>query len=64
MLARKVWGNGYMKEALTAVFQYAKQELRLLELRADIDERNVRSVHLFLALGFRQDSKTLYTRKL
>lgn len=64
MLAREVWGHGYMKEALTAVFLHAKQVLGLAELRADIDEPNLRSIRLFLSLGFQRVDTRFYVRKL
>ena len=64
MLSREAWGKGYMTEALSAVLQYAKQELDLVALRAVIDEPNVRSVRLLRSLGFQQISATQYSRKL
>ncbi|MEM8529435.1 MAG: GNAT family N-acetyltransferase [Chloroflexota bacterium] len=47
MLARKAWGNGYMREALGSVLAYAHQILALTRLRADIDHPNTRSIRLF-----------------
>lgn len=64
MLAREFWGHGYMKEALSAVFLHAKQTLGLTELRAEIDEPNLRSIRLFLALGFQRVDTRFYARKL
>lgn len=64
LMAREFQGQGYMREALTALFRYAAQELRLAALRAEIDELNTRSIRLFLSLGFQKASTTLYVRKL
>lgn len=64
LLTREFRGQGYMREALSALFRYAAQELRLVALRAEIDELNTRSIHLFLSLGFQKAGTTLYVRKL
>jgi RimJ/RimL family protein N-acetyltransferase len=51
-LARAYWGKGYMREALTAVVDYAFGPFGLRRLEADIDPRNLRSVHALEQLGF------------
>jgi len=52
MLARNTWGQGFMREALRRMFAWARHELGLASLRADIDAANLRSMRLFAALGF------------
>jgi ribosomal-protein-alanine N-acetyltransferase len=54
-LAREHWGNGYMQEALTALFNYAFGELNLHRLEADVDPRNASSIRTLEKLGFRQE---------
>lgn len=60
MLARKAWGKGYMHEALVAIFGYAKQNLGLVCLQADIDTHNTRAIRLFRTLGFQYVHATFY----
>lgn len=65
LLARAQWGRGIMREALVAMFAYAKVWLGLTRLRADIDAANERSIKLFEALGFRRaHDDSLYERDL
>lgn len=60
LLARKAWGKGYMHEALIAMFRYAKLDLGLICLRADIDAHNTRAIRLFRTFGFQHVHATFY----
>ena len=51
-LARDQWGNGLMREAVTALIDFAFRKLELRRLEADADPRNARSVALLEKLGF------------
>lgn len=62
LLARSVWGCGYMLEALHEVIRYAFYELEVTLLQADIDAPNHRSIRLFNNLGFVYKSGTVYSR--
>ncbi len=52
LLSRRHWGRGLMQEALTRLFVFAREELDLELLLADVDDDNRRSRHLFETLGF------------
>jgi RimJ/RimL family protein N-acetyltransferase len=52
LLARRYWGRGLMREALSAMFGFAVDQLSLRLLLADIDEDNLASQQLFASLGF------------
>ena len=52
MLASHAWGNGYMREALTAFISYGFTELELNRIEADTDPRNERSMQLLERLNF------------
>jgi ribosomal-protein-alanine N-acetyltransferase len=54
-LGREHWGKGYMREALTALLDYAFGELNLHRLEADVDPRNASSIRTLERLGFRQE---------
>ena len=54
-LGREHWGNGYMREALVALFDFAFGELKLHRLEADVDPRNAASIHLLERLGFKKE---------
>ncbi|HEV7904322.1 MAG TPA: GNAT family N-acetyltransferase [Pyrinomonadaceae bacterium] len=54
-LGREHWGNGYMREALTSLLDYAFGELNLHRLEADVDPRNASSIRTLERLGFRQE---------
>jgi [ribosomal protein S5]-alanine N-acetyltransferase len=49
------WKQGYMREALAALFDYAFGTLKLRRLEADIDPRNENSLRIVGKLGFRQE---------
>lgn len=52
VLGQAHWGHGYMREALTALINYAFEQMSLRTLDATVDVRNVRSIRLLLGLGF------------
>jgi RimJ/RimL family protein N-acetyltransferase len=54
-LSREHWGNGYMREALTALLNYSFGELNLHRLEADVDPRNALSIRTLEKLGFRRE---------
>ena len=51
-LAGGHWGRGYMREALTAILDYAFDVLDLNRVEADIDPRNSASARALERLGF------------
>ena len=51
LLNSSYWRQGYMSEALNLLLNHAKLK-GLVEVAADIDEPNFRSVGLFKSLGF------------
>jgi len=54
-LGREYWGRGLMSEALTALIQFAFDELELIRLEADTDPRNTASIRLLERMGFVQE---------
>jgi RimJ/RimL family protein N-acetyltransferase len=52
ILGRAYWGEGLMREALSAVIDFGFARFGLQTLNADIDAPNVRSLALFQRLGF------------
>ncbi|MGB5132138.1 MAG: GNAT family N-acetyltransferase [Steroidobacteraceae bacterium] len=54
-LGQEYWGCGYMKEALTALVDFAFGELGMRRLEADIDPRNAGSLRAVERLGFRRE---------
>jgi RimJ/RimL family protein N-acetyltransferase len=54
-LARSYWKKGYMREALTAVIDYAFGALGARRLEADIDPRNESSLRALEQLGFQRE---------
>jgi ribosomal-protein-alanine N-acetyltransferase len=54
-LARAYWGQGLMREALTASLSHAFDALHLHRIEADVDPRNTASGKLLVRLGFRQE---------
>ena len=55
MLAPAGWGQGYMREALSSLLDYAFAELDLNRIEADTDPRNERSTALLERLGFTKE---------
>lgn len=51
-LARSHWGRGYATEAATACLRYAFERLRLPELVASVDSRNIASQRVLEKIGF------------
>ncbi len=51
-LAREFWRQGYMKEALEAILNYAFGQLNFHRIEADVDPRNAASIHTLERLGF------------
>lgn len=54
-LAAAYWGRGYAREALALALAEAFGPLRLHRVEADIDPRNLASIRLVEALGFRHE---------
>jgi ribosomal-protein-alanine N-acetyltransferase len=52
VLGQAHWGQGCMREALTALINYAFDQMSLCTVNATVDVRNVRSNRLLLGLGF------------
>lgn len=53
------WGKGYASEAVEATLQYAKQQLKLNTLYADINEDNQPSIKLINKFGFSETERYL-----
>lgn len=51
-MASTAWGKGFMNEALTALINFAFEELDLNRIEADIDPRNIASLRSIERLGF------------
>jgi [ribosomal protein S5]-alanine N-acetyltransferase len=51
-LARSQWGRGFATEAAAACLRYAFESLRLPELSASVDSRNVASQRVLEKIGF------------
>lgn len=54
-LGRAAWGQGLMREALGALFDFAFDRLALHRLEADVDPRNARSLAVLERHGFRRE---------
>jgi RimJ/RimL family protein N-acetyltransferase len=54
-LGRAHWGKGYMREALSALLEYAFRTLGLHRIEADVDPRNEASIRLLERLGFQKE---------
>jgi RimJ/RimL family protein N-acetyltransferase len=54
-LGRPYWGQGYMKEALRAVVDYAFNSLDFHRIEADVDPRNEASLRTLERLGFKRE---------
>lgn len=55
MLGRAAWGQGYAREAVAALLDWAFDALRLHRVEADVDPRNLRSIRLLEGLGFARE---------
>lgn len=49
------WNKGFATEAITAILNYAKKELNLHRISAEIEPANTASLKLLQKLGFKQD---------
>lgn len=54
-LASAYWKNGYMREALSALLDYAFGTMKLRRLEADVDPRNASSLRILQKLGFSRE---------
>jgi len=54
-LGRESWGQGYAREALITLIEFAFGPLHLHRLEADVDPRNTASLHALEKLGFQQE---------
>ena len=52
------WGKGYMSEAVKTILTFAKDEMKLKRIDADIYPENFRSVRLAERYGFRFNGET------
>jgi ribosomal-protein-alanine N-acetyltransferase len=54
-LGRAYWGMGYMEEALQALIGYGFSKMDFRRIEADVDPRNLRSIHLLERLSFQKE---------
>lgn len=54
-LASAYWSQGYMREALTALFDFSFGTIKLRRLEADVDPRNENSLRILDKLGFQRE---------
>ena len=54
-VARDWWGQGTMKEVLPLLVDFAFTKLGLRRLEADVDPRNLASLHLLERFGFKRE---------
>ncbi len=59
-LGKKYWGNGYISEAMRAVMDYAKNELKIRECIAIHAVENPASGRVMEKLGFRYEKEVPY----
>jgi RimJ/RimL family protein N-acetyltransferase len=55
ILNSRFWGSGYANEALTALLDYAFEQMKLHRIEADIEPRNAGSIKTVERLGFRRE---------
>lgn len=55
ILDRRQWKNGFIGEALTALFDFAFETMNLRRLEADVDPRNAASLRTLERLGFERE---------
>jgi RimJ/RimL family protein N-acetyltransferase len=55
ILSRDAWGQGLMREALTAALDYSFEVMNLRRIEADIDPRNAASIAVLKKLGFQRE---------
>ena len=56
ILVPQAWGQGYMAEALRALFPHLFETLRTHRIEAEIEPDNLRSARLAEKLGFRREA--------
>jgi RimJ/RimL family protein N-acetyltransferase len=54
-MARKYWGKGYMREAISLILRYAFKELRLVRVYAVVLDTNIPSVKVLERVGFTRE---------
>jgi RimJ/RimL family protein N-acetyltransferase len=54
-LRRKFWGKGYMVEAASGLIEHGFETIGLRRVEADVDPRNLPSIHLLERLGFQRE---------
>lgn len=54
-LNRRVWGKGYVNEALNSLLRFAFTEMNLHRIEADVDPRNAASIRVLERLGFQRE---------
>jgi RimJ/RimL family protein N-acetyltransferase len=54
-LGSDYWGNGYMQEALTLLFDFSFGQLNFHRLEADVDPQNASSIKILERLGFQKE---------
>ncbi|KIW21641.1 hypothetical protein PV08_02221 [Exophiala spinifera] len=52
LLSRQSWGKGFAREAMLGILEYLFVDRGLVEITADIDPRNRRSVSVLESMGF------------
>lgn len=57
-MKKAFWGNGYMQEAVDAILSFAKNELMVHKVYAQIYPENKKSISLVKRLGFLLSSET------
>ncbi len=54
-MARKYWGRGYMREAISLMLRYAFKDLRLVRVYAVVLDTNIPSVKVLERVGFTRE---------
>jgi ribosomal-protein-alanine N-acetyltransferase len=62
-LNKTFWGQGFAKEAITCLLQYAFNDLRLNRIEAKIEPRNMSSIKLIERLDFTYEGTLRQTEK-
>ena len=53
------WGNGYMTEALRAILEFARDEMKVYCIEVDVNQEKEKSVRLLERLGFAYNGRTV-----
>lgn len=61
---KSYWGKGYAMEVLTAIISYAKSELSVTSMCANVHNDNIRSKKLLEKLSFKYDRENTIDSKL